>query len=243
MSEQQTSGIGEHRTVSRVAAILEFTAQAESGVRMSEIVKELEAPRSSVHGLVHGLVAAGYLHATDSGQYTLGAAIGALLTDRSPVDRTVREAMEGLNLEFDETVAFVVTAGGSIVTIDAIESSMAIRYNPTIGLRRPLYPTSAGKCFLSAAAEEYRERYLERAFSGEAEREGARHDLAQVSRDGFAMNHGDTLPDLHAVSVPVFYGENVKGVITIAGPSSRFERKRNEILNASRVAADRAGRD
>ena len=132
MSEQQTSGIGEHRTVSRVAAILEFTAQAESGVRMSEIVKELEAPRSSVHGLVHGLVAAGYLHATDSGQYTLGAAIGALLTDRSPVDRTVREAMEGLNLEFDETVAFVVTAGDSIVTISFVTTTWGSHSNDSL---------------------------------------------------------------------------------------------------------------
>lgn len=210
---------------------------------MSEIVKELEAPRSSVHGLVHGLVAAGYLHATDSGQYTLGAAIGALVTERSPVDTAIRAAMEGLNLEFDETVAFVAIAGDSIVTIDAIESSMAIRYNPTIGLRRPLYPTSAGKCFLSAAAEDYRERYLERTFADEAERERVRHDLAQVTRDGFAMNHGDTLPDLHAVSVPVLEGASVRGVITVAGPSGRFERKRNGILKAARVAADRAGRD
>src|SRR5699024_3969969 len=154
LSEQQAGGVGEHRTVSRIVSILEFTAQAGSGVRMSEIVKELEAPRSSVHGLVHGLVAAGYLHATDSGQYTLGAAIGALVTERSAGDTAIRAAMEGLNLEFDETVAFVAIAGDSIVTIDAIESSMAIRYNPTIGLRRPLYPTSAGKCFLSAAAED-----------------------------------------------------------------------------------------
>src|SRR5699024_9406552 len=158
MSGQPNSGTGEHRTVTRVAAILEFAAQAESGVRMNEIVKELEAPRSSVHGLVHGLVAAGYLHATDSGQYTLGAAIGALMTERSPVGTAIRAAMEGLNLEFDESVAFVAIAGDSIVPIDAIESSLAIRYSPTIGLRRPLCPTSAGKCFLSAAAEDYRER-------------------------------------------------------------------------------------
>lgn len=240
--EQAVAGANEHRTVSRVTGILEFVARSERRVRMADIVKELEAPRSSVHGLVHGLVSTGYLHATDDGRYTMGAAIGALIMHKSAADKAVREAMASLNLEFDETVALVAVAGDSIVTTDAIESSMAIRYHPTLGLRRPLYPTSAGKCFLANAASNYREKYLERTFTRTSERDRVRDELLAVMRDGFAVNRGDTLPDLHAVSVPIFDGPSVTGVITVAGPSSRFAQKQNDVVNEVCAAADRVGR-
>ncbi|TGD37063.1 IclR family transcriptional regulator [Brevibacterium aurantiacum] len=242
MIEQAVAGANEHRTVSRVTGILEFVARSERRVRMADIVKELDAPRSSVHGLVRGLVSTGYLHATDDGRYTIGAAISALIMHKSAADKAVREAMESLNLEFDETVALVAIAGDSIVTTDAIESSMAIRYNPTLGLRRPLYPTSAGKCFLANAASTYRDKYLERNFTRATERDRVRDELLAVRRDGFAVNCGDTLPDLHAVSVPIFDGPSVNGVITIAGPSSRFTQKRNDIVHEVRAAAERASR-
>lgn len=207
---------------------------------MADIVRELDAPRSSVHGLVHGLVSTGYLRATDDGRYTLGAAIGALIMHKSAADKAVREAMESLNFEFDETVTLVAIAGESIVTTDAIESSMAIRYNPVLGLRRPLYPTSAGKCFLANATSAYREKYLERNFTRESERDRVRSELLAVMRNGFSVNHGDTLPDLHAVSAPIFEGPSVNGVITVAGPSSRFAQKQSDIVNEMRAAAQRA---
>ena len=242
MTKPTIDGSNEHRTVSRVMHILEFVADSEQSVRLADIANELSAPRSSVHGLVHGLVSTGYLRSTAGGRYTLGGAISVLVLHSPVSDPGIRAAMETLNLEFDETVILTVMVGESMVAVDAIESSNAIRYSPTIGARRPLYPTSAGKCFLANAALNYRERYLERKFPTAGERDEVIRELLQVRENGFAVNRGDTIADLHAVTVPIFAGLTVTSAITVAGPTSRIEENLDQIVIAARNAASHASR-
>ena len=235
-----SSGSQEHRTVSRVTGILEFVARSKNSVRLADMVNELDAPRSSIHGLVHGLASTGYLQVTEDGRYTLGNAVQALLVNPSAQDQRVRTAMEALNLEFDETVTLVMVAGDYVIYTDAIESSQAVRYNPVLGVRRPLYLTSGGKCYLAHAPEDYREKYLNRHISTVAERSQALEELEKVRTDGYAVNMGETLPDLTAVSVPVFDNERVSAVITIGGPTSRISDNLDEIIREIRDTAARA---
>ncbi|UVE93826.1 IclR family transcriptional regulator [Dietzia sp. B32] len=242
MTEPLAGASAEHRTVSRVAGILEFVSRSDQSVRLTDIVAELSAPRSSVHGLVHGLVSTGYLSTTDDGRYIVGPALPALLLPKTGIDHAIRAEMEGLSLEFDETVTLVALAGDSIVTTDAVESAKEVRYSPAIGTRRPLYPTSAGRCFLANAQPSYRDRFLERAFPLPAERDRVSCDLQRVRDEGLAVNRGDTLSDLHAVSAPIFDGRTVAGVLTIAGPSARFVERLDDLSAAVREATGRLSR-
>ncbi|MFC8178788.1 IclR family transcriptional regulator [Rhodococcus sp. NPDC057297] len=230
----------EHRTVSRVTGILEYVAQHENGVRMADIVAHLDAPRSSIHGLVHGLVSNGYLRMHDAGLFVIGPAVNALHPPRSSIERSARAAMVTLHEEFDETVTLVMLSGESVVYTEAIESTRAIRYTPPIGVRRPLYPTSAGKCFLANSSEDFRERYLVSAFSDTATRNRVRGELASIADRGVALNEGDTLPDLHAVSAPVFSRGAVAAVITVAGPSTRMVDHMKSIIAAVKTATQLA---
>jgi IclR-like helix-turn-helix domain-containing protein len=74
-----------HRTVSRVTAILEFVAQWQ-GARTHELATALGAPKSSVFGLVRGLVSTGFL-INDKGTYGLGPALGNLLLRKQQSDQ------------------------------------------------------------------------------------------------------------------------------------------------------------
>lgn len=225
-----------HRTVSRVTNILELAARNPHGVRLAEIATELDAPRSSVHGLVKGLVANGYLR-DDGGIYTIGPAISALLVTRPTLAQAARTVMEELHNKFDETLTLVSLVGDSIVPTDAIESTQAIRYTPTLRIRRPLYPTSAGKCYLANASERFRENYLVAHTPDYATREHIRQELRIVKEQGGAINRGETISDLYAVSVPIFDGTHVAAVLTIAGPSTRFADRLDELLEATKKAA------
>ena len=130
---------GEHRTVSRVTTILERVAADHTGVRLTELAAVLDAPRSSVHGLVKGLVATGYLREED-GAYLLGPAVGALLMAAPPtLDLTARPEMEKLHRQFDETVMLASQVGDSVVYTNAIESTRVIRYSAPLHTR-PLPP-------------------------------------------------------------------------------------------------------
>src|SRR2546421_4801355 len=99
-----------HRTVSRVTDILEFVAE-QQGARMHELAAALEAPKSSVFGLVKGLVSNGYL-IDDKGTYRLGPALGNLLLQpRVDLAGVVRPTLEALRDEFGETATLGIAVG------------------------------------------------------------------------------------------------------------------------------------
>lgn len=68
----------EHRTVTRVLEILETVARAHDPVTLTQLSRALGAPKSSLHGLVGGLLQRGYLRDADGG-YRMGAGAHALL--------------------------------------------------------------------------------------------------------------------------------------------------------------------
>lgn len=218
-----SSSAKEHRTVTRVTTILETIAAAEQGLRLTELADVLEAPKSSVHGLARGLVATGYL-VEDDGAYVLGPAIGALIRPRRPgLIEAARPVMEELERACGETVILSSLVGQSIVYLELVESTERIRYSAPLGQRRPLYPTSAGKCFVAYFTERRLASYLENF--DEHQREAIRQELADVRREGVAYNIGETVPDVSAVASPILVRGRPAACINIAGPTDRFSGK------------------
>lgn len=226
-----------HRTVSRVTTILELAAD-RSGVRLAELAAALEAPRSSVHGLVKGLVATGYLR-EQHGTYRIGPAINALLGAAAPtIAETAGPAMQELHHRFDETVMLAALVGDSVVYTETIESTQPLRYSAPLRTRRPLHPTSSGKCFLAFGTESFRENHLAAHVPDEAERERLRAQLAEVAATGVAINRGETLLDQSGVGAPVFESGAVAATLAVAGPTTRLAEALGELAEATKAAAD-----
>lgn len=211
----------EHRTASRVTNILELAAKTDAGVRLADLATALEAPRSSIHGLVKGLVATGYL-SEEQGYYSLGPAVSALLAAPRPtLEVAAHPAMEALHSRFNETVMLSFLVGDAVVYIDVVESTQLIRYSAPVRTRRPLYPTSSGKCFLAYADAAFRDPYLSEHVPRSSVT-SVREELAQIARDGVALNQGATVPDVCGTSAPIFDGASVVAVLAVAGPISRM---------------------
>lgn len=227
-----SDGLGfskEHRTVSRVTSILEAVAAAPDGVRLANLASLLSAPKSSVFGLVKGLVANGYLIEC-RGIYYIGPAVFSLLTPpKISVVEQAKPIMKKIHSVFNETVTLSARAGSSLVYIDSCESSHLIRYATPFRLRRPLYPTSSGKCFLAFAEKGFSDEYLEKTLADRDALSKALDEIAQVKKNKMAFNFGETLSDVSAVSVPVFKDGQVMNCISVAGPSERITNKLEEI--------------
>lgn len=225
----------EHRTVSRITDILELAAASNEGIRLKELAAKLAAPRSSVHGLVKGLVATGYLRG-EAGTYTIGPAISALLatTPRSP-DQLARASMERLHDRFNETVMLCSLVGDAVVYVDSIESTNVIRYSAPLRTRRPLYPTSSGKCILAFSPERFRENFVLTHFEDKEQRARVSLELKDVCARGVAINRGETLPDVSGVAVPILAGSQLVSVLAIAGPTTRLSSSLDDIAEAAKA--------
>lgn len=218
----------EHRTVSRVTMILELAASEREGVRLSDIAEFLSAPKSSVFGLVKGLVATGYLREV-KGQYMIGPAVASLLSVSTPsIVDLARPVMRVIRQRFNETVSLSVKVGASVVYVASEASSHMIRYATPFHERRPLYPTTSGKCFLAFASRSTRLSYLENRFPAE-QLQTVLQELAEVERTGLAFNRGGTLPDVSAVASPVFVNGQMVHAMAVAGPTSRIEDRLDDI--------------
>ncbi|WP_051298116.1 IclR family transcriptional regulator [Brevibacterium album] len=212
----------EHRTVSRIIAILETVAAADAPVPLHALAGAADAPKSSVHGFVRGLVHSGYL--VDEGRgYVLGAGVHALL---GPTGTTLPlllgETCEEIAVRSGETVTVALRVGeDSVVYVHTEPSAYEVCYSPRLRQRRPLLPTSSGKVFLALADEADRVRALEsaepaaaRTFLGE---------LAAIRESGLAFNRGETVPDVGAVAAGVHHAGALIAAVTVAGPLSRVE--------------------
>lgn len=219
-----------HRTVSRVTSILE--AVARGGARMHELVSVLDAPKSSVFGLVKGLVATGYL-IEDNGVYRLGPALGTLLATTDPdLVTLVRPELKLLSDTFQETAMIGTRVGESLIYLDAVESTQPIRYSAPLRVRRPLYPPSAGKILLAYWSAPRRAAYLRSILPTTRAVRAAQAELDAVRAEGVAFNRGETLPDVSATARPVFAGTDVVAAIAVAGPTTRIARRLPEIAEA-----------
>jgi DNA-binding IclR family transcriptional regulator len=230
----------EHRTVGRVTAILEFVSANPDGVRMPQLVQELDAPRSSVNGLVSGLVARGYLEVR-GGRYLIGSAVGALLSGNQSLNEAARPIMRQLAVDLEETVMLSIRTGDTLVYVDAAESAQLIRYSAPLHQRRELYPASSGKVWLAYGQPDFKADYIQRRI--EARRRAAvQKDLAKVVERGYAINLRETIPDVASVAVPILKGERLVAVLAVAGPDARMEGHLQRIGSAARDAASRIGK-
>jgi DNA-binding IclR family transcriptional regulator len=234
------SAAQEHRTVSRVTTILEAVASARRGVRLTDLARMLGAPKSSVHGLTKGLVATGYLVELN-GTYTLGPAVGALLNPPRPtLLQAAQPAMVEIQQEWDETVALCSLVGDSVVYVDLVESTQAIRYSAPLRTRRPLYPTSAGKCFLAFMRESRVESYL-KDFPVDSRR-AILAELAEVRASGLGYNRGETVPDVTAVASPIMVAGRPAACLNVAGPTARMGSKLAGVAERLLAVTDKAAR-
>ncbi|MCF3119542.1 helix-turn-helix domain-containing protein [Streptomyces arenae] len=221
----------EHRTVSRVTGILECVSQ-RGGARMQELADVLEAPKSSVFGLVKGLVSTGYL-VEEQGVYRLGPAFGNLLPRPAhDLAGAALPTLETLRDRFGETAMLGTAVGDSLVYATAAESPQLIRYSAPLRTRRPLYPPSAGKVLLAHRPRTRREAYLRTLIDDPAARAAAQAELAEVRATGVAFNRGETLPDVTAAARPVLVNGRLRAVVAVAGPTSRTAARLADIADA-----------
>lgn len=151
-----------HRTIDRVTRILEEVVY-RPGMTFAELVRALDAPKSSVHGFIQGLLASGWLH-QDEHRFFLGpAAYGlTIASGRIPTGLITSTDLAALHDQTGLAAFLGVSAGDHLIYIAEAGSDHAARFEARSNIRRTLLFTAGGKALLAERSEAEREAYLRR---------------------------------------------------------------------------------
>jgi IclR family KDG regulon transcriptional repressor len=139
------------KSAERALAIVEFVAD-QGSVTFAEVLDGLSLPRSSVHGLLGTLVAAGWLERHDDRRYVLGLRcweVGQLYGGHRELVDLARPIMDEARTELGETVQLARLDGTDNVYIAISHSPHPMRLASSVGARLPSHATGIGKALLA----------------------------------------------------------------------------------------------
>jgi len=234
-------------TVQKAIRILETLAE-RTDLGLSEIARTLDLPKSSVHSILETLCAEKIVEREDaSGKFHLGVKL-VELGNRARLEldicRIAAPFLQGLNVEFDETVHLTVLDKDEVLYVDCIESQRRLRTYSVIGVRAPLYCTSVGKAILAFQSDGEirriaREKGLQRITATTIDTEEKLWaEVAKVRAAGYAVDDMEHEEHLRCVGAPI---RNARGEVfaslSLSGPAERNTYERIESMAPSVMRA------
>lgn len=244
--------MGGPRSLMRLLGLFDALAKLTDGMTLAELHVVLETPKSSLLNLLRPLVAESYL-IHDGVRYRLGPAIFRMSANVMAAwnfSKVLRPFMTEISEGCDETVYVgVLDVQEKVITyVDVIESAQSVRYSMSVGQRRPLYCTAAGRVLLAYAPAAFIEDYLrtvpleKRTPDTVSTKKALREELARIRETGISVSKGELVPESAGIAVPVRAPDGqVIAAMAIGAPVERFNKRFDELqsvlLDVSRRAS------
>ncbi|WP_244142493.1 IclR family transcriptional regulator [Trinickia caryophylli] len=206
-------------------------AGSEHALGVSQMAQSLDLPRATVYRLLRTLAQREWVIQDDK-TYRLSFHLTGLFRDASAgaeagLAERVTPLLHQLVNETGETAHFAVLDGDRVVYLAKVDSPHPIRMFSQVGWRGPLHATGVGKVLLASADAKFVSRIcaegLERFTPNTiVKKEPLQAELAQVRKQGYALDAEELIAGLTCVAVPVASGEQVRGAISVAGPTARL---------------------
>ena len=151
------------KSLNRGLDILEYIATAQNAPSFSQLLRDLDIPRSSLFHLLSNLQLRGFLAREPTNErYRLGPNL-AKLAKAAPQPSlviTVSPFVRQLSAELNETCGFYVRVEDAVEVIASAISTQALSYTMKVGARAPLYAVSTGKIVLAQFEPHLLKQYL-----------------------------------------------------------------------------------
>lgn len=221
------------QSVERALQILRVMHAKRDDVGITELSKELELGKSTIHRLITTLEEYGFVQQIPgSGKYRIGWALfelGSEVPKRMGLIEAAKPYLHELCDQTNETAILAIRDGTDTIYIDKYETSQILRMDIQIGTRVPMYCTALGKVFLSGLTnDEIRELYKEKIFKPNTVNTISNVDqliyhIENVRLSQYGIDDEEFSLGFRCVAAPVrdIYGNIVAG-IAVGGPSSRM---------------------
>lgn len=218
-------------SVRRAARILGCFRDDRPELGVSEIARQLQMHKSTVHRLLATLEVEGFVRRLDGSRYTLGwklFELGALVPGWAGIRQAVLDVLEALATETGETAHLAVLDQAQVLYVEKVESHNRLRMPSAVGKRVPVHCTALGKILVAGLsdgevqavlAQTPLERFTPNTI-GDARR--FREELRQVRKQGFALDREELEEGLMCVGGPVTDDTGIIcAALSISGPASR----------------------
>jgi DNA-binding IclR family transcriptional regulator len=143
--------------VTKAFRILELVAKKDKLMTISDLSRELDINKSTVHGIAHALEKVGaVVRDNKTKRYMLGMALFELAKAgyaRIDLKDIARPIMEDLMRSTQQSVFLGIRSGDHVSIIDIVESTQDLKITSPVGTRVPLLAGAIGKAILASMDE------------------------------------------------------------------------------------------
>jgi DNA-binding IclR family transcriptional regulator len=210
------------------------------GVTFSELARALKAPKGSVHGLISGLLATGWLY-QDAHRYYLGPAVYALTLSSGNIRAglVTHDDLAALHEETRAAAFLGVQLGDHLVYIAEVGSEQLAGFAAQSDIRRPLLRTAGGKALLAARPPAEREAFLRRQMEGDPEAvDEFLADFEEIRRSRVATHVRLSGTRLAIATTVTNRSGDAVGSVTLVGPTSELDPRKAELTRLLRRRVD-----
>ncbi len=240
---------GEHQNVARAALVIDALAAARTqGLRLTDVVEKTGLGSATVHRLLAGLAAHGFVDLDrSSNRYFVGLKMvswTAAATERYGLAAYADGELERLCRETGDTVYFSMRSGWDAVCVDRREGAYPIKtLTLALGDRRPLGVGAGSLALLAFQPDSFIEQVVA---SDEVRRAAAgialpklEEMMAETRQKGFALNEGHLIAGMSGVAIPVRkHDGHAVAAISVAAITTRLTGDRlASVVEGLRAAA------
>ncbi len=218
------------KSADRTLELLE--ALAAGGPRgLVELARELDIPKSSLHGLLRTMSRRGWVETDSTGtRFGLGVRalqVGAAYLDSDDALGLVNATLDALAERFGETVHLGRLDGPNVVYIAKRESAHPLRLFSAIGRRLPAHATALGKALLAQRTDADVDRLLDWPLPALTAHtvttpEALHAELATIRDHGHAVDREENTEGIMCLAVAVPLRRPAVDAISVSIPLARL---------------------
>lgn len=229
------------KSVKKAIEVLEALAKRENGVGITQLSRELNLPKSTIHQILSALKSVRFVEQnSEDKKYHLGLRIfelGTIVQSQLQLRKIAHPYLYNLSRKTNETTYLVVLENDRIVYIECVESTARLRSRPVFGERVPLHCTSLGKAIMAFLPEEkinkiiYEdglERFTDNTIT---DPQILKRELKEIRKRGYAIDNAEHEEGIRCVGAPIRnHRKEVSAAISVSGPSQRFDPPRIQTM-------------
>lgn len=225
-----------NKSAARVMDILSILSAGNKSLSLSQISREINAPKTSTFEILMTMVEKGFLEFDDDLKtYKPGIKlfeVGSSYLNNTDLIKEARTYLEILVKKTGETAFLATSSNRDVVYLDKLEGASSIRTTATLGMRIPMYLTGLGKALLAAYPDQKVEELMRNyTFTKVTTRSIKDYDslmveLKKIRQRGYAIDNQEHEENVFCIAVPIWnYDNQPIAAMSIAGLITRMEEK------------------